>query len=335
MGTSKTLTWIGHFQGTASFPTINRNLTAALERRGITVLRNRHNINGDLTRLAVCNQYPPQPINVKHAVNACCSIWEFTGPNAVPETFKKVFKDFDAVIVDNSFVYEQYCQATTTPVQIMRYLGVDPVEFSPAGTRVNWGALFPGDDWPDRARQIILMVGGTDLRHGWDVALAILRRLPEDVHLVAKWDVHYPEIQFNDVHERLHILHADLRSLAPLYRSADCFLMTARGVGFSFPVIEALACGLPVASTPLPPIRGYAPPGRVIFGEGGSYVPLGIHHCHDDCLPYWWEPDVDTMTEAVEQALTLPKQAPGANWLARWSWDGAAEDFERGIAQWL
>ena len=332
---SNALTWIGHFQGSASFPIINRNLTDALERRGLTVLRNRHNFNGGLTRLVIANQFPPQAINVRHAVNVCASIWEFTGPHAVPESFKKVFAGFDAVLVGNQFVYDQYCQATATPVHVIRYLGVDPVEFSPQGSRVNWGALFPGEDWPDNARQIILMVGGTDLRHGWDVALAVLRRLPDDVHLVAKWDVHYPEIHFGDTHERLHILHKDLGTLAPLYRSADMFLMTARGVGFSFPVIEALACGLPVASTPLPPIRDYAPVGRVVFGEGGQYVPLGIHHAHDDCLPWWWEPDADGMYEATAQALALPKQAPDADWLARWSWDGVAEDFERGIEGWL
>lgn len=325
------LTWVGHFEGTASFPVVNRGLVGALERAGRHVLRNIHNDGPALTPLCIAFQYPPQPVNMRHVRQVGLSIWEFAGgAQAVPETFKAAFTAFDTIIVPNQFVYEQYAASTRTPVKVVRYLGVDIGHFTPTGPRADWSALFPGQSWVQQARQIILMIGGTDLRHGWDIALKVLAQLPEDVHLVAKWDTHYPVIQFHEAHPRLHILHRDLDDLAPLYRAADVFLLSARGVGFSLPTIEALACGTPVAATNLPPLREFATD-RLVFASGGRYVPLGIHHVHTDCLPLWWEPDADSLLEAVQRALALPKQPPSAEWCARWSWDGVAADFAREV----
>lgn len=328
----KALTWVGRFDGPASFPTVNRGLVDALERLGVPLLRNQHNDGQELTPVCCAFEYPPQPVNLRHPFTICLSIWEFVGgARAVPDTFKDVFRSFDLIVVPNDFVLAQYAEATPRPVRAVRYLGVDPTQYTFAGPVADWEALFPGETWMKEARQVVLMVGGTDLRHGWDVALKVLKGLPDDVHIVAKWDKNYPVIQFHDAHPRLHIIHKSFDSLAPFYRSADVFLQTARGVGFSLPTIEALACGTPVASTPLPPIRDFATD-RVIFGEGGHYVPLGIHHVHKDCRPYWLEPDADAMLDATLKALRLPKRAPDADWLDRWSWDGVAREFAQELS---
>jgi glycosyltransferase involved in cell wall biosynthesis len=329
MANDLTLTWIGSLDGTASFPTANRALIAALRRAGVTVQVNKHNLgdSADLTPLAVAFEYPPVVLNVRHPVNVCLSVWEFGGgARAVPGTFKQAFADFDAVWVPNEFVRATYAEATPTPVRAVRFLGVDPQEFRPGVVPADWGDLFPGETWWRDAR-IVLGVGGTDLRHGWDIAFNALALLPPDVHLIAKWDTHYPRIDYRVDHPRFHILHRDLPSLAPLYRAADAVVISARGVGFSLPALEALACGAAVAATDLPPLREFATD-RMIFAEGGHWRAAGIHHIHADCLPDWWETPPDALAAALSAALALPREGiQYVAWRDRWSWDGVAVDL--------
>jgi glycosyltransferase involved in cell wall biosynthesis len=50
-------------------------------------------------------------------------------------------------------------------------------------------------------------------------------------------------------------VHLSLNQLVPtyqlgvVYRSADCFVLATRGEGWGMPVIEAMACGVPVIAT--------------------------------------------------------------------------------------
>jgi len=331
-----TITYVGDMRGVASFPTVNRHLLGAMRRAGADVQDNKHN-GGDgpeITPVCVAFEYPPRQVNVRHPFAACMSIWEFGGgARAVPQTFVQVFGTFDRVIVPNEFVKAAYARATTTPVVVSRYLGVDPGEFNPQVTPCVWAELFPGETWTRDAEKIVLGVGGTDLRHGWDQALAALQLLPPNVHMVAKWDTNYPHIDFKNIDDpRFHILHKNLPTLAPLYRAADAVMLPARGVGFSLPALEALACGVPLASADLPPVREYATD-YTVFAEGGCWQPAGIHHIHSDCLPDWWDTPVESLVAALTQALAMPRRdTVDIAWIARWSWDGVAQDLLQAVA---
>ena len=52
---------------------------------------------------------------------------------------------------------------------------------------------------------------------------------------------------------RISIIHRELKEtdLAALYASADMYVHTAEWEGFCIPVIEAMACGLPVVTHPV------------------------------------------------------------------------------------
>ncbi|MCC6361857.1 MAG: glycosyltransferase [Phycisphaerales bacterium] len=307
------LTWVGPFEGSGAYPTINRQLAAAVERAGHTVLRNVHNDGLAITPLSITHTYPLRPPNVRHARNVGLAVWEFTGPLGVPRSFAEAFRGFDLIGAPSEWVCEQFRAVTETPVARVQW-GFDPQEFTPDG---------PRERLPVEARKaahVLLWVGGTDARHGLDLAMRVMDRLPADYHLVAKTSADYPPAL--DTHPRVTIIRADVVSLAPWYRAADALLHTARGVGFSLPVLEALASGCPVASSDLPPVREFAPVGRVAWA-GGEWQRAGQHHVHRDCLPWWFEPDIDALADAAQQAVQLGRGIDDG-WRARWTWDAAA-----------
>lgn len=306
---NKCLTWIGPQDGSGAYPTINRQLTAALERAGWQVLRNVHNDGAAVTPWSVSHIYPLRPVNVRHAQNVGLAVWEFTGAQGVPRTFRQAFKTFDWIGAPSAWVADQFSTVMDTPVQAVQW-GFDPEEFTITRER----AARPDCD------HLLLWVGGTDPRHGFDVALNVMDRLSDGYHLIAKQSAHYPAAGAD--HPRVTIIRDDLPSLAPYYRAADALLHTARGVGFSLPVLEALACGCPVASTDLPPLHDFAPAGRVVWA-GGTWQSMGRHHVHPDCRPVWLEPDVEALVQAVEQAAALPR-AVDLSWRQAWTWDAAA-----------
>lgn len=314
------LAWIGPFEGAAAYPMINRNMTAALERQSVTVLRNIHNEGAQLAPVVVGCAYPPFVPNVRHPLTAAYFTWEFPQLRSFSKSFLKTFDQLDILITMSEWVAEQLqghvkCQIETVP------LGFDPVEFHPQVEPADWHTLFPGEAWTLTAEHILLWVGGTDQRHGLDIAVKVLDLLPPSYHLVAKWGMAYPAPTFT--HERLHYLSEDLPSLAPVYRAADMLLHTARGVGFALPVLEAIACGLRVVSTDLPPVREYGTLG-ITYALRGEWQPFQ-HHVHLDCNPVWWEPDAQNLADAVLDASGTPSKAIGlGQWRTQWTWDNAA-----------
>lgn len=312
------LTWIGPTEGHGAYPTINRHMIRELRALGLDLLPNVHNDGLAISPASMSCLYPPMVPTYRHHWMASWSTWEFGGPFGVPLSFAKAFDDFDLVLAMSEWVAEQYSKVTKTPVNVVP-LGTDEHEFAEAGETVSWNSLL-GTDLPAGCK-VLLWVGGTDARHGFDVALKVIDLLPEEYHLVAKQSTDYPEHAAGG--ERVHVLRCDFRSLAPLYRSADLLLHTARAVGFSLPVLDALATGLQVVSTDLPPVREYAPADRVSFVPS-KLVPMpDSHHVHKDCRPEWFVSDVDDFVTAI---LDLkPVEWNRDTWVKGWTWKAAAE----------
>lgn len=318
-----TLTYIGNFAGSGAYPTINRHLTAALERQGVSILRNVQNAGLELTPVAISCLYPPQVTNVKHPLTAISTNWEFPGAASIPRSFIKVFDQVDMILAHSAWAAEQFRLVTNTPVHATP-LGFDPDEFAVNGASVDWNILFRDEAWAnDPNTKFCLWVGGTDKRHGLDIACEVIKRLPETYHLIAKCSVDYPA-PIVETHSRIHILRHDFPTLAPLYRACDVFLNTARAVGFSMPVLEALACGAVVVSTNCPPVKEYGL--GVTFSERGHWERFN-HHLHTDCLPQWWQPDIEHVASLVIWRNQQPKPCESelANWRSAWSWDSAAK----------
>jgi glycosyltransferase involved in cell wall biosynthesis len=286
----KTISWIGDFEGTGAWPTINRHLTVALENRGYTVLKNIHNQGNALTRLAVFSGYPVTFPNLRHEVNISYTSWEF---EALPEDFVHELNQFDVNIAASEWTANVYQRLTDKPAMHCHH-GFDPKVFSPFGEMVDFSTLVGRDL---TGKKVLLWVGGTDQRHGFDIAVQVMNLLPNDYVLVAKQSVHYPAQAIP--HERVFIYREDVPSLAPYYRSAYALLHTARAVGFSLPAIEALACGCPVITTPLPPLKEYKDSLLLVFA--GDYTPVkaGYHHIYKDVPITWHNPQARDFLRAI------------------------------------
>jgi glycosyltransferase involved in cell wall biosynthesis len=115
---------------------------------------------------------------------------------------------------------------------------------------------------PDGAK-LVLAFGATRWDKGADLAVSMLRYLPEDVHLlIAGRPSHFSESQLlrqaNDIGTSGR-LHLDLRfipdsSVTDTFLAADCVILPYRKVFFgqSGPLTYAAALGIPVASAALP-----------------------------------------------------------------------------------
>lgn len=103
--------------------------------------------------------------------------------------------------------------------------------------------------------------------------------------------------------------------LASAYRAANCFVFPSRTDTFGLVVIEALACGVPVAAYPVSgPADILGPAGRGV--DGGLSDPAGALN--------------EDLGRAIARALTLdPTDA--ADLGSRYSWENATDQFEAAI----
>ena len=105
--------------------------------------------------------------------------------------------------------------------------------------------------------------------------------------------------------------------LASAYRAADCFVFPSLTDTFGLVVIEALACGVPVAAYPV------AGPMDILGrdgcgGEGRMMAPVGAL--------------ADDLAEAITQALQV-RRADAAEYGAQFSWERATGQFLQAIRQ--
>jgi len=104
--------------------------------------------------------------------------------------------------------------------------------------------------------------------------------------------------------------------LAEAYRSADCFVFPSRTDTFGLVVIEALACGVPVAAYPVSgPIDILGPDGRGVDGELAA--PVGTLD--------------EDLGRAIAGALAC-RRSDAAAYASRYNWERATDQFINAIA---
>jgi hypothetical protein len=194
-------------------------------------------------------------------------------------------------------------------------------------------------------------VGGTINRKGVDVlmqAYATAFSGRDDVTLVIK-DVaptgaykgrnvgtHLRDFADDPEMPRLVYLDVDLETaeLAALYRSCDVLVHPYRGEGFAMPVLEAMACGLPVVVTAGGPTDEFVPDDAGWrIASTRSYPPARLVADWPTLEPIWMlEPDVDHLARILREVDADPGErthrAAAAQRAAQaYGWDAIADAY--------
>ena len=176
----------------------------------------------------------------------------------------------------------------------VRLLGLDPARLHVAHHGVD--PRFRPDDGPPAEPPYLLVVGEYSRRKGFPEAFAAIGALadagyPHSLKVVGKiHDWGREELSARRAAaarpDRIELL-GFVPDLAAVYRRATALLMTSRYEGFGFPVVEAMACGLPVVSFANTALTE-------VVGDGGILVPDG---------------DVAAMVKALRSLLDSPAAA--------------------------
>lgn len=239
----------------------------------------------------------------------------------------------DEVWVPSTFNQETFRNSgVTAPIKVVP-LGINPAYFSTniKGKKVDGKFTFLSIfEWGERKAPDILLRAFTD-EFGAD----------EPVQLLCKANNFDPSISIRAEIEKLKLKKGGGRvfvaenqilqqyELGVLYRSADCFVLPTRGEGWGMPILEAMACGLPVIATNWS--------SQVDFINESNALPLeidGLVPAMAKCPYYegfqWAQPSYKHLRnllrwvfENQEQAHEIGQRA-AQDAAAHWSWHGAA-----------
>jgi glycosyltransferase involved in cell wall biosynthesis len=312
--------WIGDHGLATSLSIVNQRACEQLDARAdIAVERVERDSRRDgspiphAAAVEVRHQWPPDLRPASSGRLAVIQPWEF---GAVPRDWiERMRANADEVWVPSELVRQMYI-GSGMPAERVRVVpnGVDLERFRPDGPRHDLGL-------PDGATKL-LFVGGVIPRKGPDVLLDAYARGfagRDDVVLVIKdfgagsvyragdrsaireW------VESGRLPRLVHVedeLSGD--EMAALYRACDVLVHPYRGEGFGMPVLEAMACGLPVVVTGGGPTDEFCP------DEACWRIRSRVAHFPEDRVGEWetagrpWmlEPDADHLVELLGAAVT-------------------------------
>jgi glycosyltransferase involved in cell wall biosynthesis len=257
----------------------------------------------------VRHQWPPDLRRPASGRLAVIQPWEF---GAVPTDWvASMREDVDEVWVPSEFVRQMYVSSGLEPDRVVSIPnGVDLDVFCPATRSA------PRDGCHVR----FLFVGGLIWRKGADVLLnAWLQAFAgrSDVTLVVK-DFGARSVYRNadrgPIREhassgrlpRVELIDSELETdeLVELYRSCDVLVHPYRGEGFGMPVLEAMACGLPVIVTRGGPTDEFCPEdaGWKIRSGRSLFAQNRVDTLATNGTPWVLEPDVSHLVELLREA---------------------------------
>lgn len=254
---------------------------------------------------------------------------EVTG---LPQTWVDGCNQMDEVWVPASFNVETFrSSGVTVPIHVMP-LGVDPLYFNPQirGERISDSFTFLSVfEWGERkAPEVLLRAFAHEFGPQEDVVL-LLSVFNRDPAVDVRAEI--AKLQLPESARIVVMINPEFTGyqMGSLYRSADCFVLPTRGEGWGQPVLEAMACGLPVIST------GWSGVADFLDEEVGYPIEYRMTPAEARCVYYdgfdWAEPDEGHLRARMREVagsldLARLKGAKAAQRVAeKYTWEHAAQ----------
>ncbi|HEY1478798.1 MAG TPA: glycosyltransferase [Gaiellales bacterium] len=345
--------WVGDQSTASSLSTINREVGERLRAAHPAIALERRATDGPLgdaptphsPEVEVRHQWPPDLTRPAAGRLALIQPWEF---GSLPESWQHGLQhDVDEVWVPSEFTRAMYLEAGVEPDRVhVVPNGVDLDVLSPDGAHA---------ELPDAALRL-LFVGGTITRKGVDVLLSAYDEAfagRDDVLLVIK-DVggqsYYRGMTLAETLReraaagtvpRVHYLEDERTrvQLGELYRACDVLVHPYRGEGFAMPVLEAMACGLPVVVTAGGPTDEFCPDDACwrVASERRFLAGSSVGTLETLSPPWMLEPDraalVAILRDVAGDGDGRAQRGRRARIAAEaYSWDAIANDYAARIA---
>ncbi|MFL1677414.1 glycosyltransferase [Paenibacillus thiaminolyticus] len=253
--------------------------------------------------------------------------------DGVPEEWVHQCNRMDEIWVPSQFNAETFRNSgVRVPIRIMP-LGVDPNYFHPGirsarfSDRFTFLSVF---EWGERKNP-------EDMLRTFANVFA-----NDNVLLVCKIMNADPTINVLAEIRKLNLKHAESKILilynqklpsyllGSLYRSADCFILPTRGEGWGMPILEAMACGLPVIATDWSAQRDFLNE-RTGYPIRVKQLVPAVAKCPYYANFRWADPDYDHLAflmrhvyenreAARERGLNAAQEV-----ISRWTWSHAAQ----------
>ena len=250
--------------------------------------------------------------------------------DGLPASWVQSANMMDEVWTPSTFNRETFKRSgVTKPIHVIP-LGVNPAYFNPGikGYRIDGPFTFlTMFEWGERkAPEILLKAFNDEFGSSEDVVL-ICKAYNQDpaVHIPAQVRNYYLKDSGGRIVFSINEVVPSYQ-LGSIYRSVDCFVLASRGEGWGLPILEAMACGLPVIAT------NWSAQSDFISNDTAYLLDVERLRPAEAKCPYyegfnWAEPSYEHLRSLMrhvfenrDEAKTLGVRA-SAEVLTKWSWE--------------